>query len=377
MSEVPGSSGWWLASDGKWYPPEQSPGPTRQEIPPPPSFTPGGYGPPPTVPPTPPGYGPPPTVLAYGYGPPPATHGYGYGFSADYQPLAALTPKTNGVAVASLVCSFFFWLFGLGAVLAIVFGFVARSQIKRARGAQRGQGLALAGIIIGFVSLALILPAIAIPTFIGVKADSVSVVHLSPTPIAVGYPEQGGHADPITWDSRSQTYDTTLTAVSGGVEMTIGSPAQAEWAAVPVEKSFQSMQLSANVAIIAGTASNRIGLGCITPTLGDQVEFLVANSGSWQIAVVTSEATVIADSGVSSAIPNVGGNVVTIACRDDVDKPGFTQASFEVNGTPVANDILGVASSAWIPTVELCSCYGTVTGSFLHAAYFASIDEPN
>jgi hypothetical protein len=71
--------------------------------------------------------------------------GYGY---------VAVT-RTNGLAVASLVTSFFFWIWGVGAILAIIFGFVARSQIKRAGGTQSGSGLALAGIIIGFTGLAL------------------------------------------------------------------------------------------------------------------------------------------------------------------------------------------------------------------------------
>ena len=278
--------------------------------------------------------------------------------------------------MASLVCSLFFWLLGLGSVLAIVFGFVARSQIKRSGGTQRGRGIALAGIIIGIVGLLLVLPAIAIPTFLGVRADSVSVSHLLPTPITLGYPE-GGQAAPIRWESRSQTYDTTLTAVSGGLEMSIGSPNETEWAAVPVRKSFQSMQLSASVAIVAGAASNGIGLGCITRTLGDQIQFIVHSSGTWQIAVVTSRATVIADSGTSPAIRSLGGNVVTIACRDNLAAAGSTQASFEVNGTPVANDVLGVASSAWIPTVALCSCDSTDTGSFVNTKYYASFDGPS
>ena len=59
---------------------------------------------------------------------------------------------TNGLAVASLVCSLL-WVFGVGSVLAVVFGFVARSQIKRSGDGQRGNGLALAGIIVGFVGI--------------------------------------------------------------------------------------------------------------------------------------------------------------------------------------------------------------------------------
>jgi Domain of unknown function (DUF4190) len=101
-----------------------------------------------------PGYGPPTAVS--GNWPPPAPPGYGYGYPSGYPPYSysyAELPKTNGLAVASLVCSFFFWIYGIGALVAIVFGFIARSQIRHSGGTQRGKGMALAGIIIGFASL--------------------------------------------------------------------------------------------------------------------------------------------------------------------------------------------------------------------------------
>jgi len=60
--------------------------------------------------------------------------------------------KTNGLAIASLVVSLV-WLGGVGSLLAVIFGFVARSQIKRATDHQQGNGLALAGIILGFIGL--------------------------------------------------------------------------------------------------------------------------------------------------------------------------------------------------------------------------------
>ena len=69
--------------------------------------------------------------------------------------------------MASFVCSLFFWVYGIGAVLAVVFGFVARSQIKRSGGMQKGRGLALAGIIIGFVTL------IAIGVVVGIVVADV------------------------------------------------------------------------------------------------------------------------------------------------------------------------------------------------------------
>jgi Domain of unknown function (DUF4190) len=95
--------------------------------------------------PTPPGGYPPPV--------PPPGGGYpGYpGYSAypgGYPPSPA---ATNGMAIASLVCSLVGLLCGLGLPLGIIFGFVALSQIKQS--SQAGRGLALAGIIIGFVAL--------------------------------------------------------------------------------------------------------------------------------------------------------------------------------------------------------------------------------
>ncbi len=194
MSDVRQGPGWWLASDGKWYSPDQVPGPlpvtpaypASGPTAPPGSVPtvdpasgptvpaavldgglPGGPGSSPSdaawYPSSAPTYGPPPFSPRYGqsgygqspsastYGPPPVAPGYGYqpGYSAyGYVPPA----KTNGLAVASLVCSLL-WMFGLGGVLAVIFGFVARSQIKRSGDGQRGTGLALAGIIIGIAGV--------------------------------------------------------------------------------------------------------------------------------------------------------------------------------------------------------------------------------
>ena len=64
-------------------------------------------------------------------------------------------PKNNGLAIASLVCSILGLCCGVGGVLGVIFGFVARGQIKRSGGAQQGSGLAMAGIIVGFVVIAL------------------------------------------------------------------------------------------------------------------------------------------------------------------------------------------------------------------------------
>lgn len=101
--------GWWQASDGNWYPPEQQP----------------GYAPPP-------GFG----------GPSP----YGYGY--QIQPVRA----TNGWAIASLVVSLVSC--GFGSILGVIFGHIAMSQIKR--NGDQGRGLAIAGLVIGYLGLVLL-----------------------------------------------------------------------------------------------------------------------------------------------------------------------------------------------------------------------------
>jgi hypothetical protein len=127
MSDTSQGPGWWLASDGRWYPPETWTGPPSQ----------APYAP--QVQTQQPSQQYPPQM-----GTPYASYG--------------MHRQTNGLAVASLVCScvgIVPFLFGLPCILGIVFGFVARSQIKRSGGAQEGDGLALAGIIVGFSLIAL------------------------------------------------------------------------------------------------------------------------------------------------------------------------------------------------------------------------------
>jgi hypothetical protein len=98
-----------------------------------------------------PSYGSPSAGPSYGapMGPPP-----GQPYGQSYSPAMGTMlqgPKTNGMAIASLICSLAGILCGVTAILGVIFGFVARGQIKRSQGMQTGGGLALAGIIIGLI----------------------------------------------------------------------------------------------------------------------------------------------------------------------------------------------------------------------------------
>jgi hypothetical protein len=64
--------------------------------------------------------------------------------------------KTNGLAIASLVLGIV-WVYGIGAVLALVFGYSAKRQIDRSNGQQSGRGMAVAGIVLGWIGVAGIL----------------------------------------------------------------------------------------------------------------------------------------------------------------------------------------------------------------------------
>ncbi|OBK22565.1 hypothetical protein A5634_07235 [Mycobacterium asiaticum] len=57
------------------------------------------------------------------------------------------------MAIASLVSSLLGWICGIGPILGVVFGIIALKQIKQT--GQGGHGLALAGLIIGGIGLAI------------------------------------------------------------------------------------------------------------------------------------------------------------------------------------------------------------------------------
>jgi hypothetical protein len=70
-------------------------------------------------------------------------------------------PRTNGLAVASLVFGIL-WLFYVGSLLALVFGYIGKSQIDASGGSQTGRGMAVAGIVLGWVGVGLFLLTIAV-----------------------------------------------------------------------------------------------------------------------------------------------------------------------------------------------------------------------
>jgi hypothetical protein len=66
---------------------------------------------------------------------------------------------TNGMAIAAMVLGIC-WVYWIGSILALVFGYVARRQIKE-RG-QNGDGMAIAGIVLGWIGVASLIVVIII-----------------------------------------------------------------------------------------------------------------------------------------------------------------------------------------------------------------------
>ncbi len=64
-------------------------------------------------------------------------------------------PQTNPWAIVSLVSSILAWLglFGIGGIVGIITGIVARREIAASGGMQTGDGLAVAGIVLGALNL--------------------------------------------------------------------------------------------------------------------------------------------------------------------------------------------------------------------------------
>lgn len=137
-------------------PSAQPPGGWPDPYPPPSGAAPGS---PPGEVPTQPAY------PAAAYGAPSAPPGYGY--PAYPYPVA---PPTNGMAIASLVCSLAGLAVGLSAPVGAILGHIARRQIRE-RG-EGGDGMALAGIIVGWVLTGIL--ALCCVGYVGVVVFAIS-----------------------------------------------------------------------------------------------------------------------------------------------------------------------------------------------------------
>jgi prepilin-type processing-associated H-X9-DG protein len=74
----------------------------------------------------------------------------------EYEPGTPMPKKeTPGIAIASLVCGILSWVCVglLAAIPAVITGHMALGRIKRSAGALGGRGMAIAGLILGYISI--------------------------------------------------------------------------------------------------------------------------------------------------------------------------------------------------------------------------------
>jgi hypothetical protein len=84
----------------------------------------------------------------------------GYDYRIGSRPVPAGSKSTNGMALTSMILGIL-WMYWIGSILALVFGYKARRQIRESGGTQTGEGMATAGIVLGWVGVgALVLTAI-------------------------------------------------------------------------------------------------------------------------------------------------------------------------------------------------------------------------
>ncbi len=91
---------------------------------------------------------PPVAPAAPGWGgPPPGT---------IYPGSAPAGVRTSGLAIASLVTGLLFWCCVVPGIVAIVLGHLALESIEDSGGTKSGRGLAITGIVLGWVGIGIV-----------------------------------------------------------------------------------------------------------------------------------------------------------------------------------------------------------------------------
>lgn len=74
--------------------------------------------------------------------------------------------KDSGLAIASLVCGIAAWIIFpvVSAIAAVITGHLAKKEIRASNGTMGGDGMALAGLLMGYIQLGLFVLAIIVIT---------------------------------------------------------------------------------------------------------------------------------------------------------------------------------------------------------------------
>lgn len=69
---------------------------------------------------------------------------------------------TSGMAIGSLICGFFGFVLFFPALVAVILGHISLAQISRSEGSLHGRGMAIAGLIMGYLGL-IFMALVAVP----------------------------------------------------------------------------------------------------------------------------------------------------------------------------------------------------------------------
>ena len=133
----------------------------------------------------------------------------------------AAPAQTSGKAIASLVCGLLFFV-PFAFVAAVIFGHLGLSEVKRSAGRLKGDGLAIAGLVLGYmwvvsIPIVLIIAAIAIPNLLRARMAanessalaSVRTIVIAQMSYSQSHPESG-YACSLSALSDAQMIDTGL-----------------------------------------------------------------------------------------------------------------------------------------------------------------------
>jgi type IV pilus assembly protein PilA len=206
--------------------------------------------------------------------------------------------ETSGKAIASLICGIFFLIFP-AAVAAIILGHLSLSDISKAAGRLKGRGMAITGLVLGYlgtvglipVAVILIIAAIAIPNLIRARiaANEASAAASLRTidAAALSYSEKYSNGFPpslISMDGvdtgapscdHAQLIDSVLaTGRKGGYVFTYTAMPGAE-----EQERTVSAQAAANGCTVAGVDSFTITADPVTRGTTGMRSFFIDQTG--------------------------------------------------------------------------------------------------
>ena len=94
------------------------------------------------------------------------------------QGFAQPVPQTSTLAIVSLIAGIATWIFLplVGALIAIVTGHMAKKEIRASMGRLTGDGLATAGLVLGYMQIILVVIPVCLIVFLALLGPSIGNV---------------------------------------------------------------------------------------------------------------------------------------------------------------------------------------------------------